>query len=159
MFFRKQKPAGNDNLPVPASPTYIGADTRIEGSVITEGGVRVAGTVHGLVSAQVCIVEPGGSVEGEIDGDEIIVGGRVTGPLQARHVHLQDGASVAGDITSETIAVDSGARLSGAVWQRNAEAPKAQSLTHEPVFASSSLWDNPRDGDEYRPLRAIRPAR
>jgi cytoskeletal protein CcmA (bactofilin family) len=164
MFFRKQKPAVNDNQPEPAQPTRIGAETDIDGSVVSDGEVYVAGTLRGVVKAALCVVEERGLVEGEIEADEIIVTGRVVGPLRARHVHLEPGSRVDGDITSETIAVDNGARLSGAVWQsggvgsvraRDADPPDAASNSS---FKSESLW-GARPNEIYRPLSAVRPQR
>lgn len=167
MFFRKQKHAGNDNLAEPAQPTFIGAETSLEGSIVSEGEVHVAGNLRGLLKAGLCLVEANGLIEGEVEADEIIVAGRIIGPLRARHVHLQPGSWVEGDITSETIAVENGAKLSGAVWQhgegqaRNGHAP---ALTYDPVpketagFQAESLW-GARPNDEYRPLKAVRPQR
>ena len=37
MFFRKQKPAGNDNRQRPSPPTFIGGETTIDGTVDTDG--------------------------------------------------------------------------------------------------------------------------
>lgn len=164
MFFRRKKPAGNDNLPVAVPPTVIGAGAMIDGAVASRGDIHVAGTVRGLITADLCVIEAAGSVEGEIEADEIIVAGRVAGPLRARHVHLQRGASVEGDITSETIEVDHGARMSGAVWQR--EAGQAESEQARPATLpapdgprfSSSLWEQMRSDDD-RPLKAVRPSR
>ena len=164
MFFRKKKPAGNDNVPLAVHPTLIGAGAVIDGTVVTQGELQIGGTVRGLVQADLCVIETGGRVDGEIEAEEVVVAGQVSGPIHARHVHLQQGARVDGDITSDTIAVDSGAKLNGAVWHRDGGAasprPAAALPPHdEPRFSSSaSLWDQVR-ADDDRPLRAIRPTR
>ena len=163
MLFRKKKPAGNDNLPAAIQPTVVATGTAIDGNVASRGEVHVEGTVRGLITADVCVIEAGGSVEGEIEADEIVVAGRMTGPMRARHVQLRQGARVDGDITSDTIEVDHGARLSGAVWPRQAEAKaepqRAAALPAPdgPRF-STSLWDEMR-ADDDRPLKAVRPSR
>lgn len=161
MLFRKRKSAVNDNLPTPAQPTVIGAGAAIVGNIDTHGEVSVAGTVRGTITADLCVIEAGAFVEGEIDAGEIIVSGRVAGPLRGRHVHLRQGAEVEGNITSETIEVDHGARLSGAVWPREAEAPAPTAhlpAAEGPRF-SASLWEDLRSSDDGRPLKTIRPGR
>jgi cytoskeletal protein CcmA (bactofilin family) len=164
MFFRRfSKPNSNDNAP-PSKPavTTIANGTEFDGNLTTSGEVHVNGILLGTISAQVCIVETNGAVEGEISADEIIVRGRVAGPLRAYHVHLQSGAQVEGDVISDTIAVDSGASLNGSV--RRNEDPFAQEAVVEPSrpggerpsFLGSPLWIS-SEADAFRPLTAVRP--
>jgi cytoskeletal protein CcmA (bactofilin family) len=160
MLFRKKRPAGNDNAPTLAQPTTIGSAAVFEGSLVTEGEAYVEGTVRGLLKADYCVVGANGRVEGEIEAEEVSIAGRVIGPVSARHVHLRPGAHVDGDITSDTIAIDSGAKLSGAVWNRDSGADDQETAVslpaaNEPRFAPVSLWDQVRD-DDNRPLRAVR---
>jgi cytoskeletal protein CcmA (bactofilin family) len=160
MFFRKQKSAGNDNRPPPSEPTFVGADSAIEGSIETAGEVRIEGSVRGTVRASVCVISPGGKVEGEVIAEEVIVHGRVVGPLQATHVHLQSGAMVEGDISSETIAIETGARLSGAVWQtgqmEQARLAARPSFDETEGLFAEALWKDRFGGDD-RPLNAVKP--
>lgn len=160
MFFRKQKSVGNDNRPVPAQPTFIGADTRFDGNIDTDGELHIEGEVRGSVRAGVCIIATSGIVEGEVIAGDVIVHGRVDGPLRATHVHLQPGATVEGDITSETIAIETGARLSGAVWQsaRDQQPRQRAALGYgeSSHLFSDSLWSSQED-DPMRPLKAVKP--
>jgi cytoskeletal protein CcmA (bactofilin family) len=165
MFFRKQKPVGNDNRPVASQPTHIGADSVIDGNISSEGEIHVEGMLRGTLKARICIVAASGTIEGEISAEDIIIRGRVIGPLHGDHVHLQDGAWVQGDITSATIAIDTGARLSGAVWQANGaheiEPPAARSTPaigyqEPPQLFGDSLWGNRQD-EEFRPLKTVKP--
>jgi cytoskeletal protein CcmA (bactofilin family) len=162
MFFRKQKTVGNDNQAPLTPPTLIGSDSRLDGMIETEGEIHIDGIVRGVVKAGTCIVGKDGEVEGEIVADDIVVHGRVIGPLRGNHVHLQAGASVDGDITCDTIAIDNGARLSGAVWQGSEEAEARHAPASGPRRDGSSslfgetLWSN-RPDDDFRPLKAIRP--
>lgn len=166
MFFRKKKHAGNDNAAVPAQPTLIGAGTELDGNLVSDGEVHVAGLLRGLVKAGLCFVDTNGLIDGQVVADEIVVSGRVIGPLQARHVHLRPGCVVEGDITSETIEVDNGAKLSGAVWQTGATAtnghaalpPYDSAGDTTSGFQTDSLWGS-RPGDDARPLKAVRPLR
>lgn len=159
MFFRKQKPAGNDNLAAITQPTVIAAGMHVDGNVSGDGELQVEGSITGTVEARICAVAASGHVTGELRCDEVMVHGRVKGPINARHVHLMPDATVEGDITCETIAIETGARLSGAVWQQN-QAPalehRAAEPSHTPALFSDSLWP-PRQDDDFRPLKAIKP--
>ena len=158
MFFRKRKSVGNDNVPGPQEPTIIGQDAVFDGTFTSDGDIHILGTMRGAVSARLCVVEVQGTVEGQISAEEVLVIGRVVGPLRGRHVHLQAGAIVEGDITSETIAIDHGAKLSGSVWHSGNDVP---ALSHEPAHRlfTGSLWDAKEEDDSVRPLKAVRPPR
>lgn len=164
MFFRRStKPHLNDNAPPPElAVTSIAADSEFDGSLTASGEVRIDGCLRGSVNAKVCVVEANGTVEGEISGDEIIVRGRVTGPLRAYHVHLQSGSQVDGDVTSTTITVDGGACLNGSV--RRNDDPFAQQpgpVTYGAERNRSSFLDSPlwtgAETNTQRPLTVIRP--
>ena len=159
MFFRKAKTTSNDNTPVVQAPTYVGRNTTIEGVISTDGELQINGTVRGSVRARLCFIDSDGTVEGEAEADEVIVRGRVAGPIRGNHVHLREGAQVEGDIISQTIAVDNGARLQGAVWQSASPLDRAE--PELPVhdghrLLGGSLWSSLEDAS-YRPLKAIRP--
>jgi cytoskeletal protein CcmA (bactofilin family) len=62
------------------------------------------------------VVAPGGTVSGDIRGDEVIVAGRVEGDIAATaRVELRDGGTVKGDLTAPRIAVQEGAELNGRI--------------------------------------------
>jgi cytoskeletal protein CcmA (bactofilin family) len=159
LFFRKQKPAGNDNRIEPAPETAaepahgsaIAAGTSVIGNIDCEGDIVIDGTLRGSVRAQGLTVGVDGAIEGEVAADQMTVRGAIKGPIHARHIHLESGAEVEGDITTETIAIDTGARLTGAVWQ-GGQQPQAERYT--PVSAAS--WDSSVDSAS-RSLLASRP--
>jgi cytoskeletal protein CcmA (bactofilin family) len=159
LFFRKQKPAGNDNRVEPAATAVVEPDhssvilsgTLVTGTVDCDGDIVIEGTLRGSLRAQRLTVGHEGVIEGDISADEVTVRGTVKGPIHARHIHLENGAEVEGDITTTTIAIDTGARLTGAIWQ-GGQKPAVERYT--PVSAGS--WDS---GVEATPrsLLAVRP--
>ena len=160
MFFKRPKQTSNDNsaLSPPAGPSTIARDTVLEGNISTNGEIRIDGSVRGSIRAQICIIEATGVVEGEVLADEIIVKGRIVGPLRAIHAHLHAGADVEGDIVSNTIAIETGARLQGSVW-RNEDSSNnlpAAEPREQLSYLRNPLWAGP-DGDSYRPIVAVRP--
>ncbi len=165
MFFRKKTEADYDVPQLAAAPTVIGRDTTVEGAVDSDGEVQVEGRVRGSVRASVCIVGVDGLVEGDIIADEVRVSGRVAGPIRGRHVHLLRGAQVDGDVVNQTLAMDGGAELNGAVWRsddplganKQPSKPALTSTAPGSLFAAP-LWPK-RDNDDIRPLQAVRPKR
>jgi cytoskeletal protein CcmA (bactofilin family) len=146
LFFRRQKAAVNDNrvepAPVAEAPgtphaSVISAGTSVAGNIDSERDMLIEGAVRGSVRVQRLTIGLEGVVEGDISAEEVTVRGTVKGPIHARHIHLEEGAEVEGDITTTTIAIDTGARLTGAVWQGGQQAPGER---YAPVSASS--WDS-----------------
>ena len=159
MFFRKSKAAGNDNhVEVPAEAeipqsTIVALGTLINGNIDCEGDVQVDGRVRGSVRAGSLMVTAEGTIEGEATAEDVVVQGYVKGPVRARHIHLLPGALVEGNLTCTTVAIDTGARLSGTVRQ---EQPPHQDESlflpeAEPSHVFTPAWDS-----GFRPLAAAR---
>jgi cytoskeletal protein CcmA (bactofilin family) len=123
-IFGRKKPAAEARAPQPrgsSAPTgalsIIGAGMTVRGDLDANGVVKIEGTVDGNVraAAQV-LVAKGGSVQGDVDTTEAVVGGTVSGAIRARdRVEIQSGASVYGDITTRRIAVAEGGTLNGLI--------------------------------------------
>jgi len=123
-IFGKTKSAAETKAPQPRGPTVptgalsiIGAGMTVRGDLDANGVVKIEGTVDGNVraAAQV-LVAKGGSVQGDVDTTEAVVGGVVSGAIRARdRVEIQSGASVHGDITTRRIAVAEGGTLNGLI--------------------------------------------
>jgi cytoskeletal protein CcmA (bactofilin family) len=123
-IFGKSRPAAEARAPQPRGPaaptgalSIIGAGMTVRGDLDANGVVKIEGTVDGNVraAAQV-LVAKGGSVQGDVDTTEAVVGGTVSGAIRARdRVEIQSGASVHGDITTRRIAVAEGGTLNGLI--------------------------------------------
>src|SRR6476646_9967379 len=126
MFFkrlRKSARANGQASQLDAPPSYVGQDVVVEGSLVSAGELHIDGTVHGNARAQAVVVDRHGAVHGEVAGEEVLVRGRVIGPIRGVHVHLYPGAHVEGDVINESISVDNGAYIYGSI--RRAEDPLA----------------------------------
>jgi len=167
LFFRRQKPAVNDNLfedpPVEAVrggySSVIAAGASVSGNIECGGDMLIEGTVRGSVRALKLTIGIDGLIEGDVSADEVTVKGSMKGPIHARHIHLTAGAAVEGDLTTTTIAIDTGAQLSGAVWQDNQDhtpgkRPETLGERYQPITASA--WDTAA-GPGSRSLLATRP--
>jgi cytoskeletal protein CcmA (bactofilin family) len=161
MIFKRNRATSNDNLPAESRGPYsvIAPDMTVEGTIISRGELHVEGTVRGSIDADVCIIGREGTVEGSIRASELVVRGRVLGPIYAGHVEIHNGATVEGDVMNESISMQSGAQLRGAVWQSDnplgGERSKPQDLRPAASFLDSPLWSG--DDDAFRPLKVIKP--
>ncbi len=105
-----------EQLP-PGGLSVIAAGMTVRGDIESNGTVKVEGAVEGQIQARhQVLVAKGGTVQGDIDARESIVGGTVQGAIRAvERVEVQAGATVTGDITTRRIAVAEGGNLNGAI--------------------------------------------
>ena len=124
MFLKNDKAIGAGSGAV----TIIGPGVRIEGNISFSGYLRVQGEVLGDI---VCldehhgttVIHGAGSVTGSIRSPNIIVGGRVQGPLHATtSVEVHNGASVVGDVRYKQLAIHDGGIIDGLV--KSSAAPE-----------------------------------
>jgi len=112
--------------------SVIGPGMEIVGDIKCDGTVRLEGRVEGSVKAsKSVVVGREGSVTGDIETQDVVVAGRVSGTvIGASRVELQDTCHVEGDIRSRRIKLDEGGRVEGSLHmgtdaQPNKKAPDA----------------------------------
>lgn len=156
MLFRRSKTNSNDNRPAPqAAAAVIAADCVLEGNLSSEGEVQVCGTVRGSLRAATIVVETEGLVEGDLAASQVTIRGRVVGPIRGQSVHVAAGAHIEGDVINDTLSVESGAVIDGAI--RRAGDVEAESTRREPGLLFSSYRSGSWDDGSYRPITAVRP--
>jgi cytoskeletal protein CcmA (bactofilin family) len=159
MIFRsKRKTAGqNAAPPISVEPSYIGRNTTIEGHLVSDGEMHIDGSVRGRIRAQLCVVDRYGVIYGDISADIIHVRGRVIGPLQGGSVYIYAGAHIEGDVYNDTISIEPGAYVDGAI-RHNPQMLQAQfrspELTGEPAAADPES-DAKAAESERQKLRVI----
>jgi cytoskeletal protein CcmA (bactofilin family) len=99
----------------------------IAGDLNTEGTVRVDGRVEGtLHRADTLIVGVNGTVIGDVEAREVIVGGTLVGTLTVGgRVEVQASATVQGDIRAEAVLLHEGGLVHGHVAIHPAGAANA----------------------------------
>ena len=99
------------------SAHVISPGIRIDGTLQGSGSLDVQGEVYGdLVITGSVHIGSEGSVEGSIEADEVVISGRVVGPIHGHDsVRLEASASVQGDLTSEHLTMHPQATLRGRV--------------------------------------------
>lgn len=120
------------------SPTVVARETRIQGELSGNHGVRVEGVVHGNVTLKAPLeVAEGATVEAEVHASSVRIAGTVAGNITATEVvELLASAVVRGDITTPALHVVEGAKLEGRVQMR-VEAPGETPAAPQPDPAKS----------------------
>lgn len=93
----------------------IAAGTSIEGNIVTKTSCRIDGTVRGkLVCAAKVIIGTTGSLDGEIQCDNIEIEGNVKANIVAKDIiSLRATAVLNGNIISSKLAIEPGANFNG----------------------------------------------
>ncbi len=97
------------------SATLISAGTVLQGDLQSENDLRIDGTIHGnVLSSAKIIVGPTGMVEGNIDGVQADITGKVHGNISVKELaQLRTNSSVQGNITATSLQIDAGALFNG----------------------------------------------
>ena len=122
------------------SESILAAGLLIEGKIEGRGDIRVVGRFKGTVNVEGQLtIEPGASVQGEVQADTVVVGGEVSGQVAAtRHVQLRESGAVLGDVKAESLTVAAGSKMRGNVefgWKEDeilGTAPRPRSTPSIP---------------------------
>lgn len=97
------------------SYSVLDAKCVMQGTVSTEGTLRIDGRLEGdVLRAAVLVVGKGAVIRGNVNVGELVLGGTIEGNVTAEsRVELESTAVVTGDIRSHAILVHEGAGLSG----------------------------------------------
>lgn len=139
--------------------SVIGPGMEIVGDIKCDGTVRVEGRVEGAIRAKKSVVVgKEGTVEGDIETQDVVVAGTVTGTVSgASRVELQESCRVEGDIRSRRIKLDEGGRVEGrlhmgseAAGMKPGKLPgrESPSATGEKQESSSSTGEKKEGGRE-----------
>ena len=95
--------------------SLIGSGTLVEGKVMTEGSIRIDGTMVGDVIAKAdAAIGPLGALDGKLSAKNITLAGKVKGTITASEKLILESKSVLhGDIVASKLVVDEGAVFDG----------------------------------------------
>ena len=148
MIFRKTRPdrpqstrhemaASLNAAPAGSEPSYLGADTIIEGNISCEGEIHIDCELRGAVQAVTCLVDVNGQVQGSISAQYVLVRGRVIGPITAQQLTISKGGHVEGNVVHQGISIEQGAFLMGSVTQQTTTAL----VEPAPIFTEAEELD------------------
>ena len=103
--------------PPEAVISLLGPGMKVVGDCLTDGTVRVEGVVEGSVKAgKAVVVGKQGAVLGDVQTQDAVISGRVTGTLVAEsRLELQATCQIDGDVRTRRMQLEEGALLNGTV--------------------------------------------
>jgi len=113
MFNAKSK--SDSVIGASAGNTLIGAGTTIKGDLISNGDVRIDGTLIGNISGSAkVLIGQEGVVQGDIEGQQADIQGKVTGKLQIRELlNLRGDAIIRGNIIAGKLQIEPSVTFNG----------------------------------------------
>ena len=111
--------------PPEAVISIIGPGMKVVGDCQCDGTVRVEGTVEGSIKAgKAVVIGKLGSVIGDIQTQDAVVSGRVTGTLIAEsRLELQATCHIEGEVRTRRMQLEEGAVLNGTVHMSDGKRP------------------------------------
>ena len=105
MFFRDDNKVRVNQTSI---STFIGTDTKLEGTLITHSSVRIDGTVlGGVVADGTVILSQNGQIQGNVIAENIVVAGVIDGNLTIKDkTNIEPTGEVYGDINTARILID-----------------------------------------------------
>src|SRR6202162_482535 len=94
---------------------FIDQGVTLEGTLTVKGTFRIDGNVKGnIISEQTVILGEGAKVEGQIEGNRVVIAGRFDGVVFAKgRVEIQAKGVVAGEVHSPCMVIDPGGIFDG----------------------------------------------
>ena len=115
----------------PASTlSIIASGMQVTGDIRCNGVLRIDGILDGsILGARQLLVTPGGRVRGDVQADEIVVGGEIEGNVRASvRLELQGSAVVNGNIETRAFVVPEGGRVNGDIRMIVGEGTRVEPL-------------------------------
>lgn len=129
MFGKEETPTKSTGRPSAAETTLtmIAVGTTLTGNISCGGVLKVEGKIAGnVLSARQVMLAKGGTIEGDVAAQEVVVGGVIEGHVAAsERLELQPTAVVNGDITTKSVIVMEGAKINGGVKMTESASAQA----------------------------------
>ena len=106
--------------------TIISHGVKLEGKISSSGSIRVDGIVQGdVISEGNVSVGEQGEIIGQVNGQSITLGGKVSGMVNAKEkVTLEAKANLKGDIFTKILVIEAGARFDGKSNMGDSSTPR-----------------------------------
>lgn len=101
------------------SPSLIGKEIKIVGKISSKGALQLDGVLEGEIIASKLVIEKSAKVIGSVSSEDLVIKGRIIGPVFGKKVRFGSSARVEGDTFHETIAIEDGAYYEGSIKRHN----------------------------------------
>jgi cytoskeletal protein CcmA (bactofilin family) len=105
--------------PIIPQVTIIAPDVQIDGTIKTRHPLRILGAIKGRVEAESVRIDEGAVVAADIDADDVMVAGSVSGRVVCRNaLEIRSSGEVRGVIETLGLELETGAFIDGEVHMR-----------------------------------------
>lgn len=120
----------------------IGTGTKVNGDLVSDGDIRIDGTIEGHVTVkQRLVLGEQGTISGDIEAKDAIIAGLLKGNLKVEQtLILKPSSRIEGDIVTDKIIIESGAQFNGrcSMNQQLSAAPAKGEHGHQKAKGQSS---------------------
>ena len=113
----------NSKIEGSSSPSLIGKEIKIVGKISSKGALQLDGILEGEITASKLVIEKSAKVVGSVTSEDLVIKGRIIGPVFGKKVRFGSSARVEGDTFHETIAIEDGAYYEGSI-RRQSNGPE-----------------------------------
>ena len=120
-----------------SSPSLLGKEMKVIGKITSKGALRLDGVLEGEIKASKLVIEKSAKVVGSVTSEDLVIRGRIIGPVFGKKVRFGSSARVEGDTFHETIAIEDGAYYEGSIRRYNNDSDKPKNLIRNNLVKSS----------------------
>ena len=104
-----------------STSSLLGNGIKIIGKISSEGAIQLDGILEGEIKASKLVIEKSAKVVGSVTSEDLVIKGRIIGPVFGKKVRFGSSARVEGDTFHETIAIEDGAYYEGSIRRHGGE--------------------------------------
>ena len=142
--FMKEQPEKESNkiisdgtFEASSSPSLLGKEIKILGKISSTGALQLDGVVEGEIKASKLVIEKSAKVVGSVTSEDLVIKGRIIGPVFGKKVRFGASARVEGDTFHETIAIEDGAYYEGSIKRHSNVSDKPNTVANEKLAKSN----------------------
>ena len=110
------------------SPSLLGKEIKIIGKISSKGALQLDGVLEGEIKASKLVIEKSAKVIGSVTSEDLVIKGRIIGPVFGKKVRFGSSARVEGDTFHETIAIEDGAYYEGSIRRHISDTSRPKEL-------------------------------
>ena len=120
-----------------SSPSLLGKEIKILGKISSTGALQLDGVLEGEIKASKLVIEKSAKVVGSVTSDDLVIKGRIIGPVFGKKVRFGASARVEGDTFHETIAIEDGAYYEGSIRRHSNVSDTPDTVANDKLAKSN----------------------
>mgnify|MGYP001468908573 FL=1 len=120
-----------------SSPSLLGKEIKILGKISSTGALQLDGVLEGEIKASKLVIEKSAKVVGSVTSEDLVIKGRIIGPVFGKKVRFGASARVEGDTFHETIAIEDGAYYEGSIRRQSNVSDTPNTVTNDKLAKSN----------------------